>query len=49
VEEGVRLEHVPAELAAEDGWAAVAANIDRLNGLLFGPQNFAAVATTPRR
>jgi SAM-dependent methyltransferase len=49
VEEGVRLEHVPAELADQDGWAAVAANVDRLNGLLFGPQNFAAVATTPRR
>ncbi|HEX3622287.1 MAG TPA: class I SAM-dependent methyltransferase [Acidimicrobiales bacterium] len=49
VEDGVRLEHLPPELVAQDGWAAVAANIDRLNGVLFGPQNFAAVATTPRR
>lgn len=49
VEEGARLEPVPAELAAEDGWAAMAANIDRLNGVLFGPQNFAAVATAPHR
>lgn len=49
VEEGVRLEPVPAALAAEDGWAAMAANVDRLNGVLFGPQNFAAVATAPSR
>lgn len=49
VEEGVRLEPLPPELAAQDGWATVAANIDRLNGVLFGPQNFAAVATAPRR
>ena len=49
VEEGVRLEPVPAGLADHQGWDAVAANVDRLNGLLFGPQNFAAVATTPRR
>jgi len=48
VEEGVRLEPVPAELAGEDGWATVAANVDRLNGLLYGPQNFAAVAVSPR-
>ena len=49
VEEGVRLEPLPPELAAEEGWAAVAANIDRLNDVLFGPQNFAAVATAPRK
>lgn len=50
VEEGVRLEPVPAALASEDGgWAAMAANVDRLNGVLFGPQNFAAVATAPSR
>ena len=49
VEEGVRLEPLPPELAAQEGWAAVAANIDRLNDVLFGPQNFAAVATAPRR
>ena len=49
VEEGVRLEALPLELAAQEGWSAVAANIDRLNGVLFGPQNFAAVATAPRR
>ena len=48
VEDGVRLEPLPPELAAQEGWASVAANIDRLNGVLFGPQNFAAVATTPR-
>lgn len=49
VEEGVRLEALPPELAAQEGWSAVAANIDRLNGVLFGPQNFAAVATAPHR
>lgn len=49
VEEGVRLEALPPELAAQEGWAAMAANIDRLNGVLFGPQNFAAVATAPGR
>ena len=49
VEEGVRLEALPRELAEQEGWAAMAANIDRLNGVLFGPQNFAAVATAPRR
>jgi SAM-dependent methyltransferase len=48
VEDGVRLEPLPPELAAQEGWAAMAANIDRLNGVLFGPQNFAAVATAPR-
>ena len=47
VEEGVRLEPVPTDLAGHPGWAAMAANVDRLNGVLFGPQNFAAVATTP--
>jgi 2-polyprenyl-3-methyl-5-hydroxy-6-metoxy-1,4-benzoquinol methylase len=47
VEDGVRLEPLPPELAAQEGWAAMAANIDRLNGVLFGPQNFAAVATAP--
>lgn len=49
VEEGVRLELLPPELVAQEGWSAMAANIDRLNGVLFGPQNFAAVATAPRR
>ena len=49
VEEGVRLEPVPEDLADRIGWAPLAANIDRLNGLLFGPQYFAAVAVTPRR
>jgi len=49
VEEGVRLEPVPTGSGDREGWAAVAANVERLNGLLFGPQNFAAVATTPRR
>lgn len=49
VEEGVRLEPVPEDLADRTGWAPLAANIDRLNGLLFGPQHFAAVAVSPRR
>lgn len=48
VEEGVRLSPLPDELAGQDGWATVAANIDRLNNVLFGPQNFAAVARSPR-
>ena len=47
VEEGVRLEPLPPELAAKEGWATVAANIDRINNVLFGPQNFAVVATAP--
>jgi SAM-dependent methyltransferase len=47
VEEGVRLDALPDGLATQDGWATVAANIDRLNNVLFGPQNFAAVATAP--
>jgi O-antigen chain-terminating methyltransferase len=47
VEEGVRLDPLPEGLAAQDGWATVAANIDRLNNVLFGPQNFAAVAIAP--
>jgi O-antigen chain-terminating methyltransferase len=49
VEEGVRLEDVPAELVGHDGWATMAANVDRLNSLLFGAQNFAAVGTAPLR
>ncbi len=48
VEEGVRLEPLPPELAAQEGWATVAANIDRINDVLFGPQNFAVIATAPR-
>lgn len=49
VEEDVRLEPVPTDLADQHGWAAMTANVDRLNGLLFGAQNFAAVATAPRK
>jgi SAM-dependent methyltransferase len=45
VPEGTRLDPLPAELAAEVGWSTIAANIDRLNALLYGPQHFAAVAT----
>jgi O-antigen chain-terminating methyltransferase len=48
VEAGVRLDQLPDQLARQDGWATVAVNIDRLNNVLFGPQNFAAVATAPR-
>lgn len=48
VEDGVRLEPVPDDLAGQGGWATLAANIDRLNNVLFGPQNFAAVATAPQ-
>lgn len=47
VEDGARLEPVPAAIADGAGWVEMARNVERLNGLLFGPQNFAAVATTP--
>ncbi|MDQ4133778.1 MAG: methyltransferase domain-containing protein [Actinomycetota bacterium] len=47
VPEGTRLEQVDAELREERGWSAVARNVDRLNQVLFGPQNFAAIGTKP--
>ncbi len=47
VPEGTRLEPVSEELRTEEGWSTLAANVDRLNEVLFGPQNFAAVATKP--
>ena len=47
VPDGTRLEPLPAELATGEGWSTIAANIDRLNALLYGPQHFAAVATKP--
>ncbi|MGH9190524.1 MAG: class I SAM-dependent methyltransferase, partial [Acidimicrobiales bacterium] len=49
VPDGTRLEPVPAELAGEAGWSSLAANVDRLNDLLYGPQHYAAIATKPAR
>ena len=47
VPEGTRLEPVAEELREEPGWSTVAANVDRLNQVLFGPQNYAAIGTRP--
>ncbi len=47
VPEGTRLEPVDQELRTERGWSTLAANVDRLNQVLFGPQNFAAIGTKP--
>ncbi len=47
VPEEARLVPVDDDLRGEKGWSTLAANVDRLNQVLFGPQNFAAVATRP--
>lgn len=48
VPQGARLDPVPEALRSAEGWAEVAANVDRLNNLLYGPQHYAAVATKPQ-
>ena len=45
VPDGTRLDDVPDDLRDQPGWSTVAANVERLNQLLYGPQHFAAVAT----
>jgi len=45
VPDGTRLEALPEELATQPGWSSMAANVERLNNLLYGPQHFAAIAT----
>lgn len=47
VPHGTRLEPVEEELCQEKGWSTLARNVDRLNQVLFGPQNFAAIGTKP--
>lgn len=47
VPQGTRLEPVEKGLQQERGWSTMAANVDRLNQVLFGPQNFAAIGTKP--
>jgi len=41
---GARLDPVPADLAGQEGWRTVAANTERLNALVYGPQHYAAIA-----
>ncbi len=45
VPEGTRLEPIDDDLREVKGWSTLATNVDRLNQVLFGPQNFAAIAT----
>lgn len=41
---GARLDPLPDDLAGQDGWRTVAANTERLNALVYGPQHYAAIA-----
>ena len=47
VPEGARLNELPQEFAQQPGWQTIAGNIQRLNGLLYGPQHFAVVGYKP--